>query len=136
MVLLSTFAYADDNKHYELAKRFDELSGAQDKKKLVDSILPGIMMSMPNLEGKEDILREHLIEVLSSQEYQYGKIKVYMSIYDEDQLRLLIEMAQSPGYKLLQDHRYEMNQGFIYNMNELIQKSMPEFREKLANQVE
>ena len=94
------------------------------------------MMSMPNLEGKEDLLREHLIEVLSSQEYQYGKIKVYMSIYDEDQLRLLIEMAQSPGYKLLQDHRYEMNQGFIFNMNELIQKSMPELREKLANQVE
>ncbi len=136
LIFFSALAFANDSKHYELAKQFDELSGAQDKTKLVDSILPNLVINMPELKGNENIIREHLISILSSQEYQDGKINVYMSIYNEKQLESLIELVKSPAFKLLQDHRYEMNIGFIKNMNEIIQRRMPELEAKVANQKE
>jgi hypothetical protein len=134
LIFFSTLAFANNGKHYELAKQFDELSGAQDKTKLVDSILPSLIMVMPELNGNENIIREHLISILSSQEYQDGKIKVYTSIYNEKQLESLIELAKSPAFKLLQDHRYEMNMGFVKSMNEIIQRRMPELKAKVNNQ--
>lgn len=113
-------AMAADAEHHALATVFDRLSGAQDKTKLMDSVLPTLLVQLPELKEHEGALRQLFVELFSSQEYVNGKVEVYSSVFSKRELRELIKLVQTPAYQLMQEKRYKLNRGMMQNTQNLI----------------
>lgn len=101
-LFLSITVFAEPQSHFELAMKFEELSSAQDKEKLINS-----------------------------QEYKNGKANLYKKLFTSDELTSLIKLVQDPAYLLMQKKRYEMNVGLLDNMNTIIEERMPDFEANL-----
>jgi len=123
---LSSLLIAEDNEHFKLAVQFDSLSSAEDKMKLVDSILPYFSQFFPDSSLNKNEIQKTVIDILNSSEYKEGKAKVYMQLFSIDELKQLIELVQLPAFKLLQDNRYKMNQLLLENMAQLIKIKLDE----------
>lgn len=135
LIVFSAWALADDSEHFRLALEFDRLSGAKDKSKLVDSVLPAFA---PHLKSEEErkILRNYLVELMGSEAYLHGKAKAYTSIYTESELRQLIDLVNLPAYALLQNRRYQINVALAENMQSQIQSLGPELLAKVHAEAE
>jgi hypothetical protein len=135
LLVASTVVAADESTHFALALEFERLSGAKDKSKLVDSVLPAFAPHVKS-DKERSILRNYLVGVMMSDEYLHGKAKAYMSIYSEVELKQLIELVKLPAYSLLQNKRYEVNVALTKNMQSLIQRVGPELLDKVKSEVE
>ena len=130
-LFLSVTVFAEPQSHFELAMKFEELSSAQDKEKLINSVLPVVIQSNPEYQEHIEELRDFLVEIFTSQEYKNGKANLYKKLFTPDELTSLIKLVQEPAYLLMQKKRYEMNVGFLENMNAIIEKKMPAFEANL-----
>ena len=135
LLIISAVVTADESTHFDLALEFEHLSGAKDKSKLVDSILPAFTPHIKS-DKERSILRNYLVDVMMSDEYLQGKAKAYMNVYSEAELKQLIVLVKLPAYSLLQNKRYAVNVALTKNMQSLIQIVGPELLAKVKAEAE
>ncbi len=134
LLIISFAVNAGEEEHFRLALEFDRLSGAMDKSKLVDSLLPAFAPQLKT-EEEERLLHKYLVEVMTSDAYYKGKARAYMSIYSEPELKELIALVKLPAYKLLQQRRYEINTELVKSMQSLINSTAPELLARVKAEV-
>lgn len=136
LTIFCTVVYAKDKEHFELATKFELLSSAQNKNKLVQQIFPVLKKSLGLTDIKshqkyDEIIERYLVDILQSKEYEEGKVNVYMKIYSKEELKKLIKLVSTPEYQLLQEKRVAISTGLIQNMNGILQKTLPSLDEKI-----
>jgi hypothetical protein len=123
---------ADEASHLKLAREFDALSGASSRGALVSAFLPQLVRLDPSLEPHKDALQQALTEILESEEYQLGKARIYMRLYSEAELALLLDMVRSPAYQLLQARRIEMTTMLAEHGAAQVRDRLPTLLERLG----
>jgi len=121
LLIFANFLYALDNKHFELALKFEKLSSSQDKVKLVNKMFPAIKQyaNLKNTDKYDLNIKEYIIKILDSKEYKEGKAKVYMDLYTSEELMILIKHVQSPCYKILNKQRANIAVGSVKNIQNI-----------------
>ncbi len=119
LLLLGGVSASANDRHYQLAKDFEELSSSDDKAALVDSIIQPLIQYNPKLKEYQDEFRSRMLKILSSNDYKEGKIKIYKDLFTEKELEGLVQMIKSPTYQLLNNRRHEMNKRLAENTMKL-----------------
>ena len=112
LLLITGFAVAGEKEHFALAKEFDRLSGAQDKKQMATVFAEMLLREDPiDQADKKERLANEIHKVLTSEEYLNKKAKVYMEVFTEEELKKCIEVVKLPGFKLMNSKRADFARG-------------------------
>jgi hypothetical protein len=133
LLLLSAAANATEKEHMALALQFHALNNTVSKASLADTLIPEIVKSYPSLENHRDRLRLFLVEALESEEYANEVARAYTAVFSEDELVQLIALAQSPGYRILQEKRNVMAVGLVLATTSMARRKLPEFQKSVES---
>lgn len=111
LLFITSPAFAGEKEHLALAKEFDRLSGAQDKKEMASVFAEMLLRGSPEQVHKKEKLTAEIHKVLTSEEYLEKKARVYMGVLTEDELKMCIQVVKLPGFKLMNAKRADFSRG-------------------------
>ena len=121
IALLISSAQADEKSHLALAKQFEQLSSSQDRQELAKVYANALFRDAGFTPKQLAKVADVMHDFLTSEEYLNKKAKVFMEMYSEEELKMLIELVKSPAYKLMNSKREEYNRRISVVTNGLFQ---------------
>ena len=121
---------AETEKHND-AKQLYELTKITNDQAVIAHFVNSAIKGTPSLSSKKEIITDFMRDFVKSDEYTEGKIKIYMDLYTDKELKEALKLFKNPIYKKLKEKQAEVFRRGAEHTKALYKKKIPELQELL-----